>query len=50
VQAGRCGSQMGKKFWKVVCGEHGIGGVTEHAPGYPRGTFSRRPALPQNPP
>jgi tubulin beta len=26
MQAGQCGNQMGIKFWKVVCDEHGIGG------------------------
>jgi tubulin beta len=26
MQAGQCGNQMGTKFWKVVCDEHGIGG------------------------
>ena len=30
VQAGQCGNQMGKKFWEVVCGEHGIGGDGEY--------------------
>ena len=25
MQAGKCGNQMGKKFWEVVRDEHGIG-------------------------
>jgi tubulin beta len=30
MQAGQCGNQMGTKFWKVVCDEHGIGGDGEY--------------------
>jgi tubulin beta len=30
MQAGQCDSQMGIKFWKVVCDEHGIGGGGEY--------------------
>jgi hypothetical protein len=30
MQAGQCGSQMGTKFLKVVCDEHGIGGGGEY--------------------
>jgi hypothetical protein len=30
MQAGQCDSQMGTKFWKVVCDEHGIGGGGEY--------------------
>jgi tubulin beta len=26
MQAGQCGNQMGTKFQKVLCDEHGIGG------------------------
>jgi hypothetical protein len=25
-----CGNKMGKKFWEVVCDEHGIGGSGEY--------------------
>ena len=30
MKAGQCGSQMGTKFLKVVCCEHGIGGGGEY--------------------
>jgi tubulin beta len=30
MQAGQCGSQMGTKFWEVMCDEHGIGGSCEY--------------------
>jgi len=30
MQAGQCGNQMGKKFWEVLCDEHGIGGDGEY--------------------
>jgi hypothetical protein len=30
MQAGQCGSQMGKKLWEVACDEHGIGGNGEY--------------------
>jgi tubulin beta len=51
LQVGRCGSQMGPKFWQVVCDEHGIGGCGEYsgdnvlyheASGGPRVRFCRK--------
>jgi tubulin beta len=33
MQAGQCGSQMGSKFWEVLCDEHGIGGKGEYCGG-----------------
>jgi hypothetical protein len=30
MQADQCGSQMGTKFWEVVCDEHSIGGDGEY--------------------
>jgi tubulin beta len=30
MKAGKCGNQMGTKFWEVLCDEHGIGGDGEY--------------------
>jgi tubulin beta len=30
MQAGQCGSQMGTKFYEVLCYEHGIGGSGDY--------------------
>jgi tubulin beta len=30
IQAGQCGSQMGTKFWEVVCNENGKRGDGEY--------------------
>jgi hypothetical protein len=30
MEAGKCGSQMGTKYWELVCDESGIGGDGEN--------------------
>jgi tubulin beta len=30
MQAGQCGNHKNKKFWVVMCSEHGIGGDGEY--------------------